>query len=117
MIDIPVIGLFVAAIVSGFIGAFVGAAFVIRSLATGRIAARAVELPRRVVALDSLKVMVAFKEEAGRIVMETSKEIRTKELEAIVIESWLDDNDLVAQFKGRDFKVPAPTSSPWKETR
>lgn len=117
MFDIPVIALFVAAIVCGFIGAIVGAAFVIRSLGTGRIEVRAVDLPRRILALDNLTVSVAFKDEDGRIVMETHKEIRAKGLEATVIEGWLDENDLIAQFKGPDFKVPTPAGSPWKETR
>lgn len=117
MVGIPVIALFAAAILCGFIGALVGAAFVVRSLGTGRIEVRSVELPRRIVALDNLSISLAFKGEDDRIVMETTKQVRAKALEAMVIEAWLDDNDLIAQFKGRDFKVPSPAGPPWKATR
>lgn len=117
MVDIPVITLFVAAAACGVIGSFVGAAFVVRSLATGRLSVKTVELPRRIVALDSLKFSITFKDEDGRIVMDTIKEIRAEQLEAAVVEGWLNEHDLIAQFKGRDFKVPVPAGSPWQDTR
>ncbi|VTU44922.1 hypothetical protein [Variovorax sp. RA8] len=117
MVDIPVIALFVAAIACGFVGALVGAAFVVNSLRKGQIAVRTVELPRQLMALDSLSVSTNFVEEDGRVVMSMKKEIQSSQVQAETVQAWLDDNDLVAQFKGRDFKVPPPTSNPWKATQ
>ncbi|CAN7774538.1 hypothetical protein LJR290_007715 [Variovorax sp. LjRoot290] len=104
---------------SGFIGALVGGAFVIRSLRTGRIEVRAVELPRRVIALDSLQVSVEFNSKGDRIVAKTDHTVRMNSLEASVVQDWLDDNDLVVQFKGpdKDVKVPAKARRPWQDTQ
>lgn len=118
MIDIPVIALFVAAIVCGFVGALVGGAFVTHSLRKGQIAVRTVELPRQIMAIDSLNVSTVFTEEDGRVVLRMNKEIRSSQLQADMVQAWLDDNDLVVQFKSRDFKVPPPpASNPWKATQ
>ncbi|WP_143694636.1 hypothetical protein [Variovorax sp. JS1663] len=55
-----------------------------------------------------------FQESEGRIVMRTDKEIRPAEVQADMIQAWLDENDLVVQFKTREFKAPPPKSNPWK---
>lgn len=115
--EIPFIALFVAAIACGFVGALVGGAFVVRSLRKGQVAARTVELPRQIMALDSLNVSTVFAEEDGRVVMRMNKEIRSSQVQADMVQAWLDDNDLVVQFKGREFIVPPPKSNPWKATQ
>ncbi|CAN7356427.1 hypothetical protein [Variovorax sp. LjRoot178] len=114
--DIPVIALFIAAIVCGFVGALVGGVFVVRSLRKGHLAVRTVELPRQIMALDSLDVSTVFTAEDGRVVMRMNKEIRSSQIQADMVQAWLDDNDLVVQFKGREFTVPPPKSNPWKAT-
>lgn len=117
MIDVPVIALFVTAIVCGFVGALAGSAFVIRSLRKGHLAVRAVDLPRQLLALDALVVSTVFQESDGRIVMRMEKEIRPAQLQAEMIQAWLDDNDLVVQFKSREHKVPPPKTNPRKATQ
>ncbi|KWT67012.1 MULTISPECIES: hypothetical protein [unclassified Variovorax] len=117
MVDVPVIALFCAAIVCGFVGALAGGAFVVRALRKGHLQVRTVELPRQLMALDTINVTTLFKEEDGRVVMRTTKEIRASQMQADMVQAWLDDNDLVVQFKGREFKVPPPKSSPWKATQ
>jgi hypothetical protein len=117
VLDVPVIALFVAAIVCGFAGALVGGAFVVRSLRKGHLVVRTIELPRQLVALDSLNVNTVFQEEDGRVVMRVNKEIRASQMQADMVQAWLDDNDLVVQFKGREFKVPPSKSNPWKATQ
>lgn len=116
MVDVPFIAMFIAAVASGFIGALVGGAFVIRSLHNGRITVRTVELPRRIVALDNLTVSVAIQGDQDRIVAKTNQTIGMNSLEAAVVQSWLDDNDLVVQFKGADFKVSSPAAGKPRET-
>ena len=117
MLDIPVIALFTAATASGFVGALAGGAFVVRSLRKGHLAVRTVELPRQLLALDSLVVTTAFQESEGGIVMRTDKEIRPAQVQADMIQAWLDENDLVVQFKTREFKAPPPKRNPWKATQ
>lgn len=117
MVEIPVIALFMAAIVCGFAGALVGGALVIRSLRKGHLAVRTVELPRQIMAVDSLNVSTVFTAEDGQVVMRMNKEIRSSQVQADIVQAWLDDNDLVVQFKGRDFMVPPPKSNPWKATQ
>ena len=117
MIDVPVVSMFVAAVVSGFIGALVGAAALALLLRKGKLVVRAVELPRRILALDNLSLSVTIKGENGRIMVTAHEDVRADSLAASAVEGWLEDNGLVAQFKGTDFKVPAPAGNPWQETR
>lgn len=112
----PVIVLFAAASACGFGGALIGAAFLIRALRSGNIRVHSVDLPKRLLALDTLKVSVDLKLEDGRVAASTAHRVSMDSITAGAVQAWLDDNDLVAQFKGRDFKVPAP-ANPWKPTR
>ena len=105
MVDIPVVAMFVAAVVSGFVGALLSAAFLIRALRTGSISVRTVDLPRRIVALDNLTVSVAILGEQDRIIASSNQTVGMNSLEAAAVQAWLDDNDLVVQPKGPDFRA------------
>jgi hypothetical protein len=104
MIDLPVFGMLVAAFASGLVGALLGAAFVVHELRSGSIAVRAVELPRRLVSLDSISLSVDILGEQGRIVAGAKQTFDMNALGATAVQAWLDDHDMVAQPKGPDFK-------------
>jgi hypothetical protein len=105
MADVPVVAIFVAAIVSGFVGALLGAAFLIRALRTGRISVHTVDLPRRIVALENLTFSVAILGQQGRVVADARQTFDMNSLGATAVQAWLDDNGLIAQPKGPDFKA------------
>lgn len=102
--EIPAFGMFLGAII---IGALVGAAIVVESLRRGRLEVRTVELPRQVYAVDGLNIDLELNTTDGQVVAVASHHINMEVLRASAVQTWLDQHGLIAQPKGRDFKVPA----------
>lgn len=86
------------------IGAIVGGALLIWCLRRGVVTVRSVELPRQVLALDSLNVSIALKAENDSVVASATHTAALSGAVSRVVEDWLDSNGLVVQFKGPDFR-------------